>query len=91
MAQKSSLDRFLLHFASGGHRGLYNDKFHYTRIDLAMIAAIAMMFLFFVTGLRFNMWRCPRCQTRVHMKSGFVIFDTKHCCHCGLLKYIARR
>jgi hypothetical protein len=74
-----------------GAVGYLMNKFHYTRTDLAMVAAIPMMVLFFVTGLRLNLWRCPRCQKRFHMKSGLVSFDSKHCCHCGLLKYAARR
>jgi hypothetical protein len=39
--------------------GYITNKLHYSRIDLSEIAAIAMMVLFFVTGLRFNLWRCP--------------------------------
>jgi len=74
-----------------GTVGYITNKFHYTRSDLAMIAATAMMVLFFVTGLRFNLWRCPRCHKRFYMKSGLVSFDTNRCCHCGLLKYAARR
>ena len=81
---------FLCIFPVIGTVAYIANKSHYIRIDLAMIAVIAMMFLFFVTGLRFNLWRCPRCQKRFHMKSGLVSFDTKHCCHCGLLKYAAR-
>ena len=74
-----------------GTVGYLANKFQYTRIDLAEIAAIAMMALFGVTGLRFNLWKCPRCGKRFHMKSGFVSFETKRCCHCGLPKYSDRK
>lgn len=62
-------------------------KLFHTTIP-AFAVALVWMALFLVTGLRVQLWRCPRCGKWFSAKwwynKGFL---ARRCVHCGLPKY----
>jgi membrane protein YdbS with pleckstrin-like domain len=48
-------------------------------------AAIAIwIVLFFLTGFRVFLWRCPRCKKQFGPIVGGIFFNVQQCTHCGL-------
>ena len=51
------------------------------------IVALGWMVFFAVTGIRFNTFRCPRCQKLFFAKWWYHNSFACRCVHCGLPKY----
>lgn len=54
----------------------------------AFILAFIWMVFFVITGMRVNLWRCPRCNKWFSATWWYNLgFLARRCVHCGLPKY----
>jgi hypothetical protein len=52
--------------------------------QLSYAVIFVWIVLFFLTGFRVYLWRCPRCGKQFGPTAGGIFFYVQHCAQCGL-------
>ena len=78
---------FLTYIPVCGTVGFISEKLFHTSTPVFVVAFLWMA-LFLITGVRLQLWRCPRCGEWFcgtwWYNKGFL---ARRCVHCGLRKY----